>query len=370
MKLSFHTLGLVAALVGAIGGDCSPAGPGGGPGGPGGSCTNGNKPYVRKEWRRLKPHERTGYINAVKCLMNSPSLITNLPAAESRYDDFTATHQAQTDFVHFVGIFYPFHRLLLAEYEKALWDCGWDRKLGQPYWDWTIDGSSEDEFLKSPVFHNNHGFGGNGAYIPGNLSHPELPGHVGGPPFELPDRSGGGCLLTGPFAGLSTKLGPQNITTGTTPRCVRRDFSYASLRDFSGEAQIQEAMGLPDFGSFEQITDTSTFHPGGHWAIGGLYGAMTDTYVSPSDPLFYLHHSNMDRAYWSWQMLNLSVREQEISGPLVFFDYANQIAGNATLTTPVWVGLANRVDHVAGDLLHIRKGPFCYTYDQVYNFEE
>jgi hypothetical protein len=37
------------------------------------------------------------------------------------------------------GIFYPFHRLLLAEYEKALWSCGWNRKLGQPYWDWTLD---------------------------------------------------------------------------------------------------------------------------------------------------------------------------------------------------------------------------------------
>lgn len=239
------------------------------------------------------------------------------------------------------------------------------------------------------MFHKKHGFGGNGAYIAGNLSHPELPGFVsipvshafrnrplttpsqiGGPPFDLPDRSGGGCLTTGPFAGLSTKLGPQNISTGTTSRCVRRDFSYASLRDFSGAAQVQAAMAIPDFGTFEQTTDTTTFHPGGHWAVGGLYGTMTDTYVSPADPLFYLHHSNMDRAWWSWQTLNLAVREQEISGPLVFFDYANQLGGNATLTTPVWVGLANRVEFPAGQLLHIRKGPFCYTYDEVYDYEE
>jgi len=66
----------------------------------------------------------------------------------------------------------------LSEYEKALWACGWDRKLGQPYWDWTLDTGSEEEFLSSPVFHKKHGFGGNGAYIPGNLTHPQLPGFV------------------------------------------------------------------------------------------------------------------------------------------------------------------------------------------------
>ena len=94
---------------------------------------------------------------------------------------------------------------------------------------------------------------------------------------------------------------------------------------------------------------------------------MTDTYCSPADPIFYLHHSNMDRAWWSWQKRDLKKREKEISGPLVFFDYANQFAGNATLDTPVWVGLGSkRVDFTARDLLHIQKGPFCYTYDDLY----
>jgi len=125
-------------------------------------------------------------------------------------------------------------------------------------------------------------------------------------------------------------------------------------------------MTFPDFGTWEFITDSQTFHPGGHWAVGGLYGTMTDTYCSPADPIFYLHHSNMDRAWWSWQTRNLPKREKEISGPLVFFDYQNLLAGNATLDTRVWVGLANRVEFKAGDLLHIRKGPFCYTYDVLY----
>ena len=125
-------------------------------------------------------------------------------------------------------------------------------------------------------------------------------------------------------------------------------------------------MTFPDFGTWEFITDTQTFHPGGHWAVGGLYGTMTDTYCSPADPIFYLHHSNMDRAWWSWQTRDLPKREKEISGPLIFFDYQNLLAGNATLDTDVWVGPANRVEFKAADLLHIRKGPLCYAYDVLY----
>ncbi|KAM7186698.1 hypothetical protein V8F33_011685 [Rhypophila sp. PSN 637] len=330
-------------------------------------CYPCRNPYVRKEWRSLTNKEREKYIAAVKCLQTSPGTAP-LAAVQNRYDDFIATHQAQTDFVHFVGIFYPFHRLLLAEYEKALWSCGWHRRLGQPYWDWTLDTATEASFLASPVFDTVRGFGSNGAFIPGNLSNIQLPGHIGGPPFDLPDRSGGGCVTDGPFAGMTTFLGPQNISTGTTPRCLRRDFSYHSLRDFAGLDKVQQAMNLPDFGHFELITDTTTFHPGGHWAVGGLYGTMTDTYVSPTDPIFWLHHSNMDRAWWSWQSRDLAKREKEISGPLIFFDYANEFGPNVTLTTPVWVGLNEdtRVDFEAGQLLHIRKGPFCYNYDHLY----
>ncbi|KAK0620774.1 hypothetical protein B0T14DRAFT_587374, partial [Immersiella caudata] len=303
-------------------------------------CT---KPYVRKEWRRLKSREKTKYIQAVQCLLSSPGTAL---AVQNRFDDFIATHQARTETVQF--------------YEKALWDCGWPRNRGQPCWDWTLDTATEAAFLASPVFNKVRGFDGNDAYIPGNLTHPQLPGLIGGPPSNLPDHSDGSCLTTGPFAGFSTFLGP------TIPHYVRRDLSYASLRDFSSAAQVAAAMTLPTFGRFELITDTQTFQPGGHWAVGGLYGTMTDTYCSAADPIFYLHHANMDRAWWSWQTRDLATREAEISGPLVFFDYENLLGGNATLSTEVWVGLADSVEFEAGELLHIRKGPFCYRFDELY----
>ena len=50
--------------------------------------------------RRLKNKERESYIAAVKCLQSKPSTAP-LAAAQNRYDDFIATHQVQTESVHF-----------------------------------------------------------------------------------------------------------------------------------------------------------------------------------------------------------------------------------------------------------------------------
>jgi tyrosinase len=33
-----------------------------------------------------------------------------------------------------------------------------------------------------------------------------------------------------------------------------------------------------------------------------------------SDPLFYLHHANLDRIWWKWQMMDPHARLHEISG--------------------------------------------------------
>ncbi|KAK8118461.1 uncharacterized protein PG998_003087 [Apiospora kogelbergensis] len=327
------------------------------------------RPYVRKEWRHLADEQRHQYIRAVQCMMTLPGTATStLSIVRNRFEDFLATHVKQTDFVHFVGIFYPYHRLLLAEYEKALWSCGWDRSLGQPFWDWTLDTGSKEAFLNSPIFDTTLGFGGNGAYIPGNLSHPELPGFTVGPPNDIPDRSGGGCLADGPFAGLGTFFGPQsNVEPKAALQCVRRDFSFDSLRARASPAQVAAAMALGRYGDFEFVTDSQSYHPAGHWGVGGLYGTMTDTYASPADPIFFLHHSNVDRAWWSWQTRDLARREKDMSGPLVMFDYANVLGGNATLDTPVWVGLGDgRVELKVKDLMHIQKGPLCYTYESLY----
>lgn len=97
-----------------------------------------------------------------------------------------------------------------------------------------------------------------------------------------------------------------------------------------------------------------------------------DIYASPGDPLFYLHHANLDRLWWEWESADPSKRETDISGPDTQFAYPfdffgeipyknitlnyNMFFGNLTPGT-TWVPIKNVMD--------ISAGPLCYTYSQI-----
>lgn len=72
-----------------------------------------------------------------------------------------------------------------------------------PYWDLSLDNTAES-FVKSPVFDNTYGFGGNGPYIEDISDDEEFPVKT---PTEIPGRSGGGCVQEGPFANLTVPMG-------------------------------------------------------------------------------------------------------------------------------------------------------------------
>jgi tyrosinase len=86
---------------------------------------------------------------------------------------------------------------------------------------------------------------------------------------------------------------------------------------------------------------------------------MSDVYASPSDPLFWMHHSFVDHAWWSWQKAN-AIRVSSIDGV--------DTSGNAlTLNTIVTVG-GIRPDVTLGTVINTQSGqliggvPYCFTY--------
>lgn len=95
-------------------------------------------------------------------------------------------------------------------------------------------------------------------------------------------------------------------------------------------------------------------------------GQMGDLNTSPADPLFHLHHANLDRLWWSWQSLNLPARLSDISGPSIMM---NPASPNVTLAHPLSVGVSG-VDTTVGDVMKIDAcgtgGSMCYTYDSLY----
>ncbi|KAH8657993.1 hypothetical protein BX600DRAFT_468500 [Xylariales sp. PMI_506] len=330
------------------------------------SCTS---PTVRKEWRTLTNPEKLDFISAVKCLQALPPQTDNLYAgALSRYDDFQALHISQTDFIHWVGFFLPWHRNFLWLFEQDLKEkCGYTG--GAPYWDWRIDAVSEEAFVASPLFDPDYGFGGNGPWIANVSTFP--------PNFlaiiDIPGRTGGGCIEDGPFAGRNVSMGPGN-STDYTPHCLRRDFSpwlvtqtlNSSVYDFTTSATTYFDLEHRSEG-LSLAVEGITLHGGGHLGVGGDLGEMSNTYSSPGDPLFYLHHGGLDKMWNEWQRQNWTFRSVDIGGPDTQWAYPYNYFGdipyqNVTLDFVMHFGEIDG-DREIREVMDTQGGRYCYTYE-------
>lgn len=88
---------------------------------------------------------------------------------------------------------------------------------------------------------------------------------------------------------------------GYNPRCLRRDvnnyFTTQYLRPIDIANHINSTSDMLTFETTFQ-TDTEkafSLHTAGHYTIWGDPGG--DFYVSPAEPVFWLHHGQVDR-HW------------------------------------------------------------------------
>jgi tyrosinase len=206
----------------------------------------------------------------VKCILSKPSLTPTFPNTDvlSRYDDLLYTHIQQTFSIHYVGHFLAWHRFFVAVYETMLRnECGY--KGAQPYWDWTLDTPAE-KFTASPVFDPVTGFGGNGPWVESDPNNPFPP---------VPGRTGGGCVMDRPLAGIPdiVYLGPMDSVT-YNPQCLKRDLSPYFAARYLAMNQTQVTLRQPDFGWFNSVVEggpsfeASGVHGGGHYGVGGTFG--------------------------------------------------------------------------------------------------
>lgn len=277
-----------------------------------GACTN---PAIRKEWRELTNAEKTEYVRAAVCLRGLPKAkYADIDAVTTRMDDLVYSHFALNSKIHFVANFLPWHRWYVHLHEDLLrTECGFTGT--QPYWDWSIDADAKD-MPNSPVFDPVTGFGGDGkrtgSYEPG---------------FQR-------CVVDGPFANTNLTLAmgwPNMNDPGNRLHCFTREFNGGEGNDENGEIIIGEMQvgaynsavmdtifafdkfpdmvnmleGLPhaqglSFSILPYLECTNI--PAVHSVIFGDMGPAT----SPNEPLFFLHHANVDRA-WAKVCLLLSL---------------------------------------------------------------
>ncbi|KAK6856634.1 hypothetical protein PG995_006821 [Apiospora arundinis] len=331
---------------------------------------------IRREYSTLTSTEKLAYTSAVKCLMAKPALtpLEAAPGVRSRYDDFVATHTNSTNTIHFTGNFLSWHRYYIWTFENALRDeCGYQGYL--PYWNW---GKSAQNPEQSPYLDGSAtSQGGNGAYAPHNCT----PALISGKGC-IPAGRGGGCMETGPYAGMVANLsatGPTfpGVTAGLPhlsyqPRCVKRDVSSWVSRQWSTDAQSVDLLTNPAYqtdirafqdrlqgGNMSDIFITSFFgvHTAGHFTWGGDPGG--DVANSPGDPMFWLHHSQIDRTWWIWQNQKPLERVFQIAGTRTLLNYP--ASRDANIEDPLNLYYTASASALKNHLSSVG-GPYCYIY--------
>jgi tyrosinase len=105
---------------------------------------------------------------------------------------------------------------------------------------------------------------------------------------------------------------PQTDGLGYNPRCLRRDINKKAAVWTTTERIYELITENKNMHWFQTVMEGQFpegkygVHAGGHFTISGDPGG--DFYVSPADPAFYVHHTQLDRLWWIWQIQDLEKR--------------------------------------------------------------
>ena len=207
---------------------------------------------------------------------------------------------------------------------------------------------------QAPVWHSDDGFGGDG-----NVTGEVTVGH-------------GRCVIDGPFANLEV----QYYNEDHEPQCLSRGFlnstSMAIAGSFIRPAAVEAVLNESKYSTF-----LLRFEDGPHSAIPisvkGEFSKFTapngkkpiqalmliyslSRLISATDPLFFLHHAQVDRLWWLWQQMDTEERLYEYGGRS-----RDDSDAEAALTDRLEM---HRLapDVPVSEVMDTENGPFCYRY--------
>jgi tyrosinase len=159
-------------------------------------------------------------------------------------------------------LFLPWHRAYLYTFELAIQDAGENRELSIPWWDWTSELSRTEGIPRAfsePTV--------------GEQPNPLYSYHMKFSEFESPNRP----------------LDEDTERDPDPPSELPASNEIARLYD--------PTSGLPDYGDFSDQLEI--IHNRIHvW----FNGSMSEVDTAAFDPMFWLHHTMIDRIWWLWQL--------------------------------------------------------------------
>ncbi|PYH90323.1 tyrosinase [Aspergillus ellipticus CBS 707.79] len=298
-----------------------------------GTCTS-EKVRIRKEWRDLTGSEQKAYLAAENCLISLPAK-SGLAATTNRFSDLQALHRGMTntavgDIIHDVGQFLPWHRYYMHVHETLLrQECNYTGPL--TYWDERLDADTGDMFT-SPMW-NSTGFGGNGI-------------------------GSDGCVVDGAFANYTEHIGPENEDT---EYCLNRAWDNSWAVEMANSTVIYDICGGYNTYSPWWYCIAELAHKGVHTAVGGV---MADIKSSPGDPMFFMHHTYIDKVWFDWQKGDPTSRLYQISGPAINESANAEPAGGYPNTTLSYVLSSDEIlpNVTVETVMNPMGGYLCYDY--------
>ncbi|KAI0060046.1 Di-copper centre-containing protein [Artomyces pyxidatus] len=303
----------------------------------------------RQEWRILPDDTKADWLAGVKCLaslrhrrLSWTPLGVQLPGVHSLYDDFAYTHDALEDTAHENAYFLPWHRWFLHLFEDSLRQkCGYSGPI--PYWDWTLDA---EDLLASPLFDPdiNHGLGRDGDCVSADCAIQD------GALFR-------GFTLAFPIPHTLRR----NLTLDMPQRVAT--LNAAHIRN------VTETSTPSDFFSFQY--HMSRAHNNLHNFVGGDMATRcpkevpeelcTHSYAS-NDPLFWLHHAQLDRLWSKWQNMHSENYHAFAGYPLHSHNLSNPLY-EVNASAGHWMKFDRlSVPIVVAQVFNHTAEPLCYAY--------
>jgi len=204
-------------------------------------------PPQRKDQAALSATERGRFLSTI-----------NLLNQRGFYGALVSIHSDMSHTMHNMGPgdptsalgqqrFLPWHRVYLSQLEQLL--QMFDPDVTIPYWNWT---KAEEQTI----------------------------------PHWLQ-----GLMLTVTVAAPDPGMGVVTVMPVTV---IRAPLSPDILQQrVAGLDAVMQAATYTDF-----ATGLENIHNGVHDWVGGT---MSDLLTAPADPIFWMHHANVDRLWWEWQ---------------------------------------------------------------------
>jgi len=254
---------------------------------------------IRKNAKFLTTVEQEAFVRAC-VLMKADIVNPAAPAADrySRWDELVALHRmiqnanapgvaSPVNFGHGgtgAFSFLSWHRYFLYRIELAL--QSYVPGVMIPYWDWT-----DPAPLMTGTFLGPDGAAGTQIVTTGYFAAtaPGTPTNPMAVPSWWP-ASLTGWQLPAAFGGLAGSLTRALDPVASLPSVTDLQETLAKAAYPAFQAAIEAGTGL---------TSGHQMHNALHGWVGGHMGSLTG---SPFDPLFYLHHCNIDRLWAMWQL--------------------------------------------------------------------